>query len=497
MRFRERVAGLALCVAVVLLAASCGPRYERTDATGADAASELAPAAGSTDLDGTTQANGTTRGAAVPGATIQGGTTPGTTAGGPSATAVKPGSIAGQTYRGATAQAITVGVMASQTVNAAYEALGATGASFPDPVEQIEPIVKWINANGGVAGRKLQIAWHFRDDLSQDTDDTKMQQACTDFTEDKKVFLVTSIYQAHGMAPCLRDADIPLVESGAGPAQYGTPTFDSLDGYYVTPNQISVSRYSVALVQGLAKRGFFTSAKTGLVYMGFPYAKSAVEKAMKPELKRLGVTLLDEQELRPIERASDFAGTQAEVSNAVLRFKQKGINRIISLEDQATTIMTAAEQQDYYPRYGLGSLSLFGAADSNPESMKDTTIVGFNVQLDVLPRYRGASPAAEKTCRKIYLDSRQAPDDELAWGLMSWHCEGFFFIKNALDRMTTLSSKGLIAAIESIGTQYPTFTTYGMRMAAGRYDGVAMARPLKFLPDCPCIKYAGPSYRIS
>ncbi len=495
-RSSRRTAGSILILAA-LLAASCGPRYERTDASAADTASELAPAAGASDVGGTTPSNGPapagTRGAVAAPTTRA---VPSTTSTGPAAAAAKPGSLAGQTYRGATAKDLTIGIMASQTINEGYEALGAAGAAFPDPVEQVEPIVKWINAHGGVVGRTLKVAWHFRDDLSQDTDDTKMQAACTDFTQDKKVFLVTSIYQAHGMAPCLRDNDIPLVESGAGPAQYGTPTFDSLDGYYTTPNQISVSRYSVALVQGLAKRGFFTGAKTGLVYMGFPYAHAAVEKAMKPELKRLGVTLVDEQELRPIERASDFAGTQAEVSNAVLRFKQKGINRIISLEDQATTIMTAAEQQDYYPRYGIGSLSLFGAAESNPDSMKDTTIVGFNVQLDVRPRFRGASPAEEKTCRKIYLDSRQAPDDELAWGLMEWHCEGLFFIKHALDRMTTLSAKGLIAAIESIGTGYKTFTTYGMRMAPGRYDGVATARPLKFIPDCTCIKYAGPSYAI-
>jgi ABC-type branched-subunit amino acid transport system substrate-binding protein len=496
-RLRGRGVAAALCAAVALLGASCGPRYERTDATTAGNATELLPATEGTELGGTAPSGPTANRPAAGAPTGSSGSPSQTATGGPPAVAPKPGSIAGQTYRGVTTQAVTVGVMASQTVNAAYEALGASGASFPDPVKQIEPIVKWINEHGGVAGRKLQLAWHFRDDLSQDTDDTKMQQACTDFTQDKKVFLVTSIYQAHGMAPCLRDNDITLIESGAGPAQYGTPTFDSLDGYYVTPNQISVRRYAVALVQGLAKRGFFAGgAKVGLVYMGFPYAQTAVKSGLKPELKRLGVTLVDEQELRPIERASDFAGTQAEVSNAVLRFKQKGINRIISLEDQATTIMTAAEQQDYFPRYGLGSLSLFGAADSNPDSMKDSTLVGFNVQMDVLPRYRGASPAPEKTCRKIYLESRQAPDDELAWGLMEWHCEGFFFIKAALDGMQEVSSKGLVASIESLGTSYPSFTTYGMRLAANRYDGVAMARPLKFVPDCTCIRYAGSAYTI-
>jgi hypothetical protein len=482
-------------IAAVLLT-SCGPRYERTgSANAAPAGEQLTTTTGPDELGG---ARGTVAATKSSGQTVAGPAgNDGTTSQAAPPLGAGPGSLAGQTYRGATANAITIGVMASQTINQAYEAFGASGAAFPDPVKQVEPIVNWINKNGGVAGRKLQVLWHFRDDLSQDTDDTKMQQACTDFTEDKKVFLVTSIYQAHGMAACLADSDIPLVESGAGPDHRGTPEFDKIGGYYVTPNQISVSRYSVALARGLAQRGYFKgSVKVGLLYMGFPYAHAAVEKALKPELQRLGVKLTDEQELRPIERASDFAGTQAEVSNAVLRFKQEGINRLISLEDQATTFMTSAEQQDYYPRYGIGSASLFGAADSNPDSMKDSTIVGFSVPLDVLPRYRGASPPQERTCRKIYIDSRQKPDDELAWGLMELHCEGFFFIKDALDRMATLSSKGLIAAVESIGTRYPPLTAYGIRMGPGRYDGVAMARPVKFLPDCPCIKYAGPAYAI-
>jgi ABC-type branched-subunit amino acid transport system substrate-binding protein len=493
---RPRKLVVLACLAL-LATVACGPRYERgSQVQGTTTSSELgdttsipggAPRDGSVAAPGTTANRDPRTGAPVPAGSVQGPVD-----GVPSA----PGSIATQTYRGATKDSITIGVMASETVNQAYEALGATGA-FPDPKAQVEPIVKWINANGGVAGRKLEIVWHMRDDLGSDTDDTKMQQACTDFVQDKKVFLVTSIYQAHGMAPCLADNDIPLIESGAGPAHYGVPTFDKLGGYYVTPNQISVDRYARSLVEGIAKQGFFKgSVRVGLIYMGFDYAHAAVERSLKPALKKLGVTLTDEQELRPIERASDFAGTQAEVSNAVLRFKQKNINRVIGLEDQATTFMTSAEQQDYYPRYGIGSLSLFGAAESYPESMDDTALVGSNVQMDVRPQYRGAPLEGEKVCRKLYLDSKQAPDDELAWGLMEWHCEGFFFIKAVLDRLTVLSSRGVIAAIESLGTAYKPITVYGMRLARGQYDGVARVRPLKFVADCTCLKYAGSAYAI-
>jgi hypothetical protein len=35
-----------------------------------------------------------------------------------------------------------------------------------------------------------------------------------------------------------------------------------------------------------------------------------------------------------------------------------------------------------------------------------------------------------------------------------------------------------------------------MRLARNRYDGVAMARPLKFVPDCTCIRYDGSAYAI-
>ena len=496
---RRVVRSFAVSAVLMTLLASCGPRYDRSalnTTASSDGLSPGAPVADGASGPTTTQGSTTTGGTSGTTTTTGGvATSGGTTTGG--ATAARSGSLAGQTYRGVTATEVTIGIMASRTVNSAYEALGASDAGFPDPLDQVPPIVKWINDHGGVAGRKLKVAWHFRDDLSQDTDDAKMQQMCTDFVQDKKVFLVTSIYQAHTGAPCLADAGIPLIESGAGPARHGIPTYDDLGGYYMTPNQISMGRYARSMIEGIAKQGFFTgNVKVGLLYMGFPWAKAGVENGLKPALAKLGVKLTDEQEMRPIERASDLAGAQAEISNAVLRFKQKGINRVLGMDDQLTGFMTGAEQQDYYPRYGMGSLSLFGAPEGNPDSLKDSALVGTNVQMDVRPRWRGAQPAPEKTCRKIYIDSRQAPDDELAWGLMEWHCEGLFFIKAALDRMTELSPQGLIAAAQSLTNAYVPIGVYGMHIAPRHYDGASKARLLKFYPSCGCVKYDGPAYAI-
>ena len=153
------------------------------------------------------------------------------------------------------------------------------------------------------------------------------------------------------------------------------------------------------------------------------------------------MTLTDEQKLRELQRASDFAGTQAEVSNAVIRFKSKSITRVIGLEDQATTFMASAEQQSYFPRYGLGSNSLVGAAESYPKSMKDTTLVGFSIAQDVLPEDQGGPTGEpEKICRQIYIDSGQDPADALGWGIQRTHCDGFFFLKTVLDRMPTVSA---------------------------------------------------------
>ena len=166
--------------------------------------------------------------------------------------------------RGVTASAITIGDMASENINSAAAAFGATGLTFPDPKTQVEPLVKWVNDHGGVAGgRKLQVAWHFRDDLSGDTDAAKMQAACNDFAQDKEVFLVTSVYSGHNMAPCLAAAGIPLVESGAGPPHYGIPTYDSLNGYYVTPNQISVDRYASDARRPAGRAGFLRQQRQG------------------------------------------------------------------------------------------------------------------------------------------------------------------------------------------------------------------------------------------
>jgi hypothetical protein len=489
---RTRTTSSAILAAALVLSA-CGARWEGDDAAlNASRSATLDADASATDAAATAAADAATAAA--------GGTAAGASAKAASAKSRTAATIApsGATARGVTATSITIGVMASGNINAAAAAFGVAGTTYPDPKQQVEPLVKWINAHGGVAKRQLKIEWHLRDDLSGDTDAAKNQAACTDFVQDKQVFLVTSVYQGHGMAPCLAPAGIPLIESGAGPAHYGIPAYDNLGGYYVTPDQISLSRYTTTLIDNLAARGFFAAGtKVGLVYMGYPYATAAVDHFLKPALARHNVKLVDEQQLRELQRASDFAGTQAEVSNAVLRFKSKGIDRVIGLEDQATTFMASAEQQSYFPRYGLASASLVGAAQAYPKSMLNSTLVGYSIPQDVLPADQGGpSGNDEKVCRQLFLDSGQDPANDLQWGIQRLHCDGFFYIKAVLDRTATLTAKGYVAAVEATGDGYVSMNNYGTHFAPGHYDGVAKGRPLEYVDACKCLRWTGPAFQV-
>ena len=271
----RRVVAVA-AVAVVLAVSACGPRYESpTASAGQPLANDGLDAAGSspTGVLGALPGGAVPPGAtATPGAVVPGGVAqPGQAAGSPGAAA--PGAAQpAVAARGVTADTVRIGVYASKTINNALAALGATGA-FPDPERQVTPIVKWINANGGLRGRKLEIEWHFRDDTSGATDAAHAagRRARTSCRTARCSSSRASTRRTR-MAPCLAAAGVPLVETGAGPPWIGVPAYD-LGGYYVTPNQISVDRYSKALVDGLASRGYFArNAKVGLVYMGYPHA---------------------------------------------------------------------------------------------------------------------------------------------------------------------------------------------------------------------------------
>jgi hypothetical protein len=436
---------------------------------------------------------------AVPGLPASTGTT--TSAEGP-ATADR--TSAGGTpalARGVTATSVVIDVMASKTLAAGFAAFGAAGAP-PDPTPQINALTAYVNAHGGLKGKKVQIHFTWRDDTNTAQNFSAQDQAmCADMTQDNKVFLVVSAYSAHGLVPCLAKAGVPLVESGGGPPHYGVTQWDRAGALYQTPNQMSACRYTRVLVGGLVKQGYFNGAKKiGLPYMANDYMKNAVQRCLLPAMKEHGLPAPEIAEYTPLERPTDYSQTETEAANSVLQYKADGVTHVLFLDDQSTTFIDAAKSQAYHPHYGYGSLSVPAsqAVDEGSELI-GSMAVGISPPVDVAPENLPTPVSANETlCRKIMTGAGLADQvaDPTTWAVMRFHCEGFFFLQAAMSRAPSLSVEGFTRGAAALGSGYLPTTTYGYESGPGRYDGAATARPLAYVDSCTCTRYSGPAYRV-
>src|SRR5205085_11097716 len=87
----------------------------------------------------------------------------------------------------ASTKPIIIGIHDDNTAAAAqaYGVNGLPGTQMP----YVQEIVDWINKNGGMGGRRLEVVAHVTENLNGSFDQ-QAQEACVDFTEDHKVLAV-------------------------------------------------------------------------------------------------------------------------------------------------------------------------------------------------------------------------------------------------------------------------------------------------------------------
>lgn len=418
----------------------------------------------------------------------------------PAGTDAAPGAAVAATYRGVTADTVTIGVLASRNTQQAAAAAGLSSVDPGDPVKQVEALVAHLNRNGGVAGRELAVEWHFRDDTSSDTTAAQYQAACEDFTHDKQVFGVLTAFGGGPMAHCLAERDHFLIETN-GVQFFDTSVYQQLGDYYFTPGMMSLDHYAAALVDGVARQGYFdtTGAKFGLYYYDKPEEHRTIEQVVKPALARLGVTVTDEHAAMFPQSTSDTGPAQAETQNAVLRFKSRGVTHVL-MPTLASPMFfgLAAEQAAYRPTYGVGTYGVpFLFADNFPQQAANSMAVGFMPAMDVHQADRdGDLSQRERLCRQIMNDAGMDTSQDVPWVAMVWHCDVFFFFDEIADRAADLTPSGLAAAAESIGESYESPVNFAVRITPRRHDGPVEMRRLVFHKDCGCFRYAGEPYRV-
>lgn len=460
-----------------------------SDGLSASGGSDLAGPAG-TSAEGARSASGVG---------IDQAPTAATTAGAPGSTGFDPG--AGETVRstalgpGITDDSVLVGIIDSKSVDQVMTSAGIVGGEQGSNAKKAQALIDYINAHGGVAGRKLKLEVYYVD--SSSTND-QAQAACADFTQDHHVFAVLDYGQASGdtLPSCLSaHSGLYLGDNGdmfdsAKLRQY--PALWPVGGF-------SIERMVPAYIDGLAAQGFFSPwdanlaapAKAGVPKVGLLYFDEEFQRRhnrdFEAALARHGMKFFDEYGIR------NDTNVYANIQNAVLKFASEGITHVVLNQELNAGMLgffaLDAGNQRYYPRYGVTSIDFPPILESNEPDHKV-----FRGMLGVgwLPISDVDKPAPLTALQRHCLDIFRKKGIEAASAneetIELVDCDLFFNFAQVADAVgPQLSVASFFAAVSRLGAEPSyAYTPFDFRL---HRDGIGTVNYLQYFPDCDCVRY--------
>lgn len=387
---------------------------------------------------------------------------------------------------------ILVGVHDSDP-GAAFAQYGVKGKGGDQGV-WIDKIVAWINANGGMGGRRLQIVHYVTQSLNG-TFDQQAEQACVALTEDTKVVAVVSGAQVPtlNLADCLARHQTPLVWSYQFMADQAT--FDRYADYLYMPNMVSAERLGV-WIDALADDGFFNGGTIGIVRYDNAIHRTLADAVIKPRLAAYGATVKEEVAFREATGAASAADLSAQANNAILRFRASGVNRVIFEPTSGVLpllFFAAAEAQQYRPKYTMTTYDVpsFQAANAPAAQLDGAKAFGWTPAGDVAWEQQPPRNPTAALCVGI-TEGADPPGN----GSVRRFCDGLLFLKNLFDQGADPTPAGIRRAVDGLGGSYESAWTFATVMGPGRHDGAAVGRIETFGGACGCWAYTGPERAI-
>lgn len=382
---------------------------------------------------------------------------------------------------------VKVGFLVQEGVESAVAAYGAP-IEYGDGKRQVRALVDDLNRRGGIAGRKVVPVFG----MFRPTEGAQSQAArlCTQFTEDEPVFAVISFGGSIGdFRTCLAERHTFLIDH----------TFTSRDDvfmrqlnpWFLLPANKTETRVWQILIPNLKRQGYFGGgAKLGLVTSNRPEYARLSRDVVKPLLAKAGVKVEDEVTLNNF----DLADSQSQTSQAVLRFKSKGITHVLFVPSYGSAyfFMQNAESQSYRPRYGIDS-SFYPAVTLQRNvpnaQLRRSVGIGWSPTHDVDDRHLGYS-AQEQRCFKILRDAgepvkgRRSPLTGLVY------CNGVWVFEAAAKKAgRNLMAGSWLAGLKAVGNSVPSALTFYADFSSGRPDGSYAYRQLAFKDQCNCFVY--------
>jgi hypothetical protein len=516
----------AAFVGVALLATACGSTVQQT-------AGGVAGGAAGTGVPGSSNglgaagapsdaALGTTGGVAGAGAGTSGGavgaggttgaiaagtsggvgtgTTGGTSATGGGSVAMGPG---------VTATTISIGFPYTTNAQAAGDALGVV-AGGGDQRAQWNLIINDLNKHaGGILGRRIVPVFHATDATSSDTYDAQEQNACSDYHEDHKVFAVIGS-ASDVLRACTEKAHAVNVYEDLNDAS--APTFAEFP-HYVEAGNLRLDRQARNWPAQLAAQGYFAKwdttrgapgvapVKIGVLSFAEPASRYALTKGLLPALAAAGYRDVDTQEIASPKSTQDSGSTISAIQAAVLKFRQDGVTHFLPLDIGAGLALyfgLNADNQKYYPRYGLttsdGVQTLIEAASFPKSQLAGAVGYGWYPLIDLPfsknPDNGPYSNASRRACLKLMADGGQSLGTSVEKRSAVFECDQLKFLKAALEAGgPSVTQASFLAGVARIGTSFLAGNTFTTSFGPQLHDGVTSARLFAYDGNCQCFGY--------
>jgi ABC-type branched-subunit amino acid transport system substrate-binding protein len=492
-RSPHRWPALVVLTVAGVMTAACGTTVPQTSIVPGAVDGVTAPGGGVDQAAG---------GLARPGVTTSGPT--GSPSSGPVSTATgghSPAAIArsglipvGSGAVGVTNSAITLGFSLTEQMENVVP--GAKGDSFSDEPGQAAAIVDYLNARGGIAGRRIVPV--FSTHNSSDTNTaTTLQADCAEFTEDHRVFAAystaTSTYAITQLADCLaKRRSMFVLDTNTA---VDSADFKRWAPYVFAPSNLSGDRWQ-SYVDELISLGYFRgNPKLGLVSIDEPSAQRLVDR-IKRMLAARGIAVKDSRTMAAANDLTGLSRASSEASSIVLAYRTQGIDRVMFI---ATAGMAGylfpkvAENQGYHPRYAVNTdeYPQVIAANAPPGQFHGAVGVGWSPGWDVDAAHDPGRNALQKLCLSIAHKAGADPVDRPSTGRLLGICEFLFLLRDALDKAREVSAQATRDVISAPGFSFDSPRTFSLSFPAGRYDGVSAVRDLVFDDACLCFIYSG------
>jgi hypothetical protein len=398
--------------------------------------------------------------------------------------------------QGVTATTIKVGYIYIADAGEVEAARGYK-ANNANPTTIVPTLVKYVNAHGGIAGRKLiAVAHAFK--ITEGTYAQQDQEACSHLTEDEHVY---AVLQENSMSPtllaCLKKhgtlaITAPVMISNSSRAFTDNPL-------YVEATSPNLDRMAALLAEGLSAQRYFTAldarpVKVGALIADTPdFARAAT--VLDRHLAAHGQRISDRCLIRPSESLGDTSRVVSELSSCILRLQAASVTHVLFfIPDSGGTLffMRQARSQGASFRYGMSSndtpQALVGQAGIDPSQLRGAVFVGTQPLTDVAKDAKQPFGPGYNRCRSALTAAGiWDPNNRVRPSIL---CDYVFFFQTVLGSAPLeIGHTTFMARLERLGSAFGSATTFTTRFVPGRRYGAQQWRGGAFEDACQCFHY--------